>query len=132
MKSRNILINRSSNHVTMPAKLPGKGPGELRRTFIRQCHPVRGDLFSSEIGHSQRLDISNRAGDAAMPLVTIEDMRKSLKKGESSIISPLLEEKIHHSLERNEQCILFLNRRGFTPFTICEAVAILLPVPIVQ
>ncbi len=97
--------------------------------LLGSATPAVETFFNSEIGHSQRLDISSRAGDAAMPLVTIEDMRKSLKKGKNTIISPLLEEKIQHSLAQNQQCILFLNRRGFSPFTICRSCGYTLACP---
>lgn len=125
-----IIIDEEQEYTYKQEQQPRYHAREVARQRARvnsavlllgSATPSVETFFSSEIGHSQRLDISNRAGDAAMPLVTIEDMRKSLKKGKSSIISPLLEEKIHHSLERNEQCILFLNRRGFTPFTICRS-----------
>jgi len=125
-----IIIDEEQEYTYKQEQQPRYHAREVARERARRnsavlllgsATPAVETFFGSEIGHSQRLDISNRAGDAAMPLVTIEDMRKPLKKGQSSIISPLLEEKIHHTLESNEQCILFLNRRGFSPFTICRS-----------
>lgn len=88
--------------------------------LLGSATPAVETYYRSECGLSKRLDISGRAGDATLPLINIEDMRKAAKKSRSPIVSPLLEEKIKNSLERKEQCILFLNRRGFSPYTICR------------
>ncbi len=125
-----IIIDEEQEYTYKQEQQPRYHAREVARERARMnsavlllgsATPAVETFFNSEIGHSQRLDISNRAGNAAMPRVAIEDMRKSLKKGKSAIISTLLEEKIQQSLERNEQCILFLNRRGFSPFTICRS-----------
>ncbi|MGI6452000.1 MAG: replication restart helicase PriA [Syntrophomonadaceae bacterium] len=55
-----------------------------------------------------------------IPAVHIEDMRIAFKKGNRSIISPLLREKISICLQKKEQTILFLNRRGYSPVTVCR------------
>lgn len=61
------------------------------------------------------LRMPERVGPAVLPRVFVADMRRS--KG--GIISNLLKEKIERLLERGEQAILFQNRRGFTPLTLC-------------
>lgn len=133
-----IIIDEEQEYTYKQEQQPRYHAREVARERARMnsavlllgsATPAVETFFNSEIGHSQRLDIYSRAGDAAMPLVIIEDMRKSLKKGKSTIISPLLEEKIQHSLERNEQCILFLNRRGFSPFTLCRSCGYTLSCP---
>mgnify|MGYP000846740855 FL=1 len=133
-----IIIDEEQEYTYKQEQQPRYHAREVARERARMnsavlllgsATPAAETFFNSEIGHSQRLDIFSRAGDAAMPLVIIEDMRKSLKKGKSTIISPLLEEKIQHLLERNEQCILFLNRRGFSPFTVCRSCGYTLSCP---
>jgi primosomal protein N' (replication factor Y) len=125
-----IIIDEEQEYTYKQEQQPRYHAREVARERARKnsavlllgsATPAVETFFNSEIGHSQRLDISIRAGDATMPVVTVADMRKSMKRGSSSIISPLLEEKINHTLERKEQCILFLNRRGFSPFTICRS-----------
>ena len=88
--------------------------------LLGSATPAVETYYRSECGYSTRLDMSSRAGDAALPRIYIEDMRKAVRKARSPIVSPLLEEKIRNILDRKEQCILFLNRRGFSPYTICR------------
>ncbi len=133
-----IIIDEEQEYTYKQEQQPRYHAREVARERARMnsavlllgsATPAVETFFNSEIGHSHRLDISSRAGDAAMPQVAIEDMRKSLKKGKSAFISTLLEEKIQQSLDRNEQCILFLNRRGFSPFTICRSCGYTLSCP---
>lgn len=88
--------------------------------LLGSATPAVESYYRSECGLSTRLDISSRVGDAALPVIKIEDMKRAVKRAKSPIISPLLEEKIDKVLQRGEQCILFLNRRGFSPYTICR------------
>ncbi|MGI5911762.1 MAG: replication restart helicase PriA [Syntrophomonadaceae bacterium] len=88
--------------------------------LLGSATPSIETYYCSEIGKSIRLDMSYRAGDALLPEINIVDMKKVGLKARSQIISPLLEDKIMNALDRSEQCILFLNRRGFTPYTICR------------
>ncbi len=59
-------------------------------------------------------------GGAAMPEVKIVDMREELMLGNKSIFSRELFEDISTRLQRREQIILFLNRRGFSTFVSCR------------
>lgn len=62
--------------------------------------------------------IKNRINQT-FPYVTLIDMKNEIKKG-NRIISNLLEKKINEKLEKNEQIIILLNRRGFTTVTTCK------------
>lgn len=72
-------------------------------------------------GKSRLLTLSRRIGSAAMPEIHVEDMRSNYKKGASHnlIISDFLYNKIKYNLEKGEQSILFLNRRGYSLLTVC-------------
>lgn len=72
-------------------------------------------------GKMEILELFRRVGDAVMPQVYIEDMRIRNKnhKNFSPIISNFLYNKIADNLEKGEQSILFLNRRGYSLLTIC-------------
>ncbi len=65
------------------------------------------------------LEMTERADDKKMPLVRIVDMRQALRKGRTAIFSPQLKEAIAQRLERQEQVILFLNRRGYSSMLQC-------------
>lgn len=63
-----------------------------------------------------------RAGSALMPKVTIVDMKKQLEKqGGFSLFSSQLIEGIKDRIEKGEQSILFLNRRGYFTLQLCKA-----------
>lgn len=66
------------------------------------------------------LILKQRVGGGQIPRIIIEDLRKSFKCGPRQLLSPLLQEKIKLNLERGEQIILFVHRRGYSPVTICR------------
>ena len=55
-----------------------------------------------------------------LPPIQIVDLRQELRAGNRSIFSRSLEKAITETLERGEQAILFLNRRGSATFVICR------------
>lgn len=57
---------------------------------------------------------------AELPPVEIVDMREELKAGNRSIFSRLLTEQLREVLERDQQAILFLNRRGTSTYVFCR------------
>ncbi|WP_138159238.1 primosomal protein N' [Peptoniphilus catoniae] len=58
---------------------------------------------------------------ATMPKTEVVDMRYELIKGNTSIFSASLRDKIEDRLKKGEQVILFLNRRGFSNFVSCRS-----------
>jgi len=66
------------------------------------------------------LTLKQRALHQAMPTVYVADMREELQKGNRSMFSELLIEGIRSRLERQEQMVLFLNRRGYSSFVLCR------------
>lgn len=65
------------------------------------------------------LTLKNRVNKALMPMCTIVDMAKEMKKG-NSIISSLLKVEIESSISRGEQVILLLNRKGYSTIINCS------------
>lgn len=65
------------------------------------------------------LELPNRVGESQMPDTIIVDMTEEIKK-RNLIFSSLLKEKIKERLERKEQTILLLNRRGFSTIITCS------------
>ncbi|WP_415578698.1 primosomal protein N', partial [Hathewaya histolytica] len=66
------------------------------------------------------IKLLNRVSNKLLPRSTIVDMREELEQNNRSIFSRKLFDSIKGCLERNEQVILFLNRRGFSPFVSCR------------
>ena len=56
-----------------------------------------------------------------MPQVYITDMREELKRGNRSILGDRLKEMMRERLQKKEQIMLFLNRRGYAGFVSCRA-----------
>lgn len=71
-------------------------------------------------GVYQHLQLTQRAGGASLPPVTIVDMKTMLADGpETNFSAPLLE-KLKDRLARGEQSVLMLNKRGFSSFVMCR------------
>ncbi len=66
------------------------------------------------------LELKNRYNNNTMPKVEIIDMNKEFKKS-SGYFSNALIDQIKETLERKEQVILFLNRRGYSSFLTCSS-----------
>ena len=55
-----------------------------------------------------------------LPKVEVVDMRKELIRGNTSVLSRSLESKLENVLKKNQQAILFLNRRGRASYVFCR------------
>ena len=71
-------------------------------------------------GRYKLLSLTERYGEAKLPSVTLVDMRKETKAGNTSPLSSLLCQKLVETKARGEQSILFLNRRGYNNFLSCR------------
>ncbi|MFD1775139.1 primosomal protein N' [Paenibacillus rhizophilus] len=67
------------------------------------------------------LEMPSRALGNQLPTVQIVDMREELKEGNRSMFSRGLHSAIQSRLERGEQTVLLLNRRGFSTFVMCRS-----------
>jgi primosomal protein N' (replication factor Y) (superfamily II helicase) len=71
-------------------------------------------------GRYQRVSLPRRHAEAALPQVRLVDMRRErLERGR--FLSPPLVVALAETLEAGEQALLFLNRRGYAPLTLCRA-----------
>lgn len=66
------------------------------------------------------LSLKHRVNNRPMPSVDIVDMREELRAGNRSMFSVALMEALKLRLERGEQSVLFLNRRGYSTFVMCR------------
>ncbi|WP_077617770.1 primosomal protein N' [Bacillus sinesaloumensis] len=66
------------------------------------------------------ITLKERVNNRALPSVEIVDMREELRNGNRSMFSSLLFEKLTARLERKEQSVLFLNKRGHSSFIMCR------------
>ncbi len=82
--------------------------------------PSMESYFNVQKGKYRLLEMPMRADDKTMPVVRVVDMRQAARKEKGTpIFAPQLKEAITKRLERKEQVILFLNRRGFATSMQC-------------
>lgn len=70
-------------------------------------------------GRYKRAVLSSRFADAALPDLKAIDMRRAPPQ-RGGFLSPVLLSHIRQRLEKQEQSLLFLNRRGYAPLTLCR------------
>jgi primosomal protein N' (replication factor Y) len=71
-------------------------------------------------GRLTLLSLPVRAASAQLPEVDIEDLKVGYRVGQPALLTPELERRIHETIGREEQIILFLNRRAYSPFLMCR------------
>jgi primosomal protein N' (replication factor Y) len=71
-------------------------------------------------GKYERLELPSRIGPRGLPQVDVVDRREVLKKGGDAVLSPPLREALELRLERREQALLLLNRRGYATSLLCR------------
>jgi len=71
-------------------------------------------------GEITLLEMHSRVTSNRLPPVEIVDMRQEIKENNRSIFSRLLLEELQSTIDRGEQVLLFINRRGFAGFVLCR------------
>lgn len=72
-------------------------------------------------GDYELLELKNRATKNMLPEVSVIDMRAELLSGNKNILSTKLYQEIQEALDRKEQIVLFLNKRGRSSFVFCRS-----------
>jgi primosomal protein N' (replication factor Y) len=90
------------------------------QVVLASATPSLESWANAEAGKYARLDLAARFGVAELPQMRTIDMRaEDLPSGRW--ISPTLRAAISARIGQGEQALLFLNRRGYAPVTICRA-----------
>lgn len=90
------------------------------RVVLSSATPSVESRNNANQGRYAHVTLSSRFAEAAMPDITAIDMRTDgAEKGEW--IAPTLAREIFSALDRGEQALLFLNRRGYAPLTLCRS-----------
>ncbi|MBM9596409.1 primosomal protein N' [Roseitranquillus sediminis] len=93
---------------------------EEARVVLASATPSLETWVNAEAAKYERLDLTARAGTAEMPRMQAIDMRQqSLPAGRW--ISDPLAAAVRERMAAGEQSLLFLNRRGYAPVTLCRA-----------
>ena len=81
--------------------------------------PTIETMYFARAGQYKLFEISQRYNEHALPQVSIVDMKHELHRGNGSCISAKLAAELEATIERGEQAILFLNRRGANRMVTC-------------
>lgn len=90
------------------------------RVVLASATPSLESWANAEAGKYERLDLDARFGVAVMPELAAIDMRAETLPS-NRWISPTLQAAVNARVAAGEQALLFLNRRGYAPTTICRA-----------
>lgn len=75
------------------------------------------------------LELPHRIDHKPLPEVKVVDMRREIKNGNRGIFSQALTEAVNLRLDRGEQILLFLNRRGYATIVVCRECGLVLKCP---
>lgn len=88
--------------------------------ILGSATPTLESFARGKKGVYHLLTLSKRTNEQAMPMVDIIDMRDELHAGNRTMFSRRLTDKMKDCIEKNEQIVLLLNRRGYSTFALCR------------
>ena len=109
-----VTYNRALGGQLELLELPKRVMGHRKRV-ISQSHRLQTPSSYSHLGGAPRDALT-----IPLPPVQIVDLRQELRAGNRSIFSRALTAALDETLQRGEQAILFMNRRGTASFVICR------------
>ena len=89
--------------------------------ILATATPKINDYYYATNNEYKLLELKNRVNNTKLPDVKIIDLREELKNGNTSPISKELQKELKINYDKNEQSILFLNRRGHNTFVMCRS-----------
>ena len=87
--------------------------------ILASATPALETMQLAEAGVYRKIDLPARFGGAQLPDIQIVDLRKEAPE-RGKWLAPRLVEEMKARLARGEQSLLFLNRRGYAPLTLCR------------
>ncbi len=124
-----IIVDEEHEHTYKQEEAPRyhardvaimRGQMENAVVVLGSATPSLESYYNCKRGKFALLELPERVDDQKMPRVRVVDMRQAAHKEKGiPIFSPQLKEAITQRLERKEQTILFLNRRGYSTSLQC-------------
>jgi len=100
----------------------------IQRAKYNNCPIVLGSAtpsvnryYKAQKGEFKLVEMLRRANGKEMPPVSVVDMTEEFSKGNRTIFSQELYENMCSTLSKDQQIMLFLNRRGYSSFVMCRA-----------
>lgn len=88
--------------------------------ILASATPSLESWINAEQGRYLKFDLPERYGEKSLPSIAALDMRVQNFKS-AKWLSLSLREKLSETLQRGEQSLLFVNRRGYAPLTLCRS-----------
>ncbi len=89
--------------------------------ILGSATPSLSSYYEAVNGNYKLFSLKERAKEALLPQVHVVDLREEMKAGNRSIFSRELKRMIEERLQKGEQTMLFLNRRGYAGFISCRS-----------
>lgn len=89
--------------------------------LLGSATPSLEAFYQAKIGNFKLFTMKKRAKEAELPTIHVIDLREELKQKNKSMFSTTLKELIKQRLEKKQQIMLFLNRRGYAGFVSCRS-----------
>ncbi|MEM8663821.1 MAG: primosomal protein N' [Pseudomonadota bacterium] len=86
---------------------------------LASATPSVETMINADRGRYRRLELPSRFGDVALPSIAAVDLRRA-PPPQGEWLSPKVREAVAAALAAGEQALLFLNRRGYAPLTVCR------------
>lgn len=95
--------------------------GQIGKAPVVLCSatPSIESQVNAQLDRYQHIRLENRFGDAFLPNLKTIDMRKN-PPPRGKFLSPVMTKAMEETLAENRQVLLFLNRRGYAPLTLCR------------
>ncbi len=125
-----IVIDEEHEHSYKNESMPKYQTREVAEEIARMhgallvlgsATPSLESYWRAERGQIRLFRLRERLTGGALPAVRTVDMREELKRGNKSILSAALHEKISDRLKKGQQSMLFINRRGYAGFVSCRS-----------
>ncbi len=87
--------------------------------LLGSASPSVESYHNAKTGRYSLLELTERPGNAVLPIVHVVDMRTDRLRGDLPYISYTLKKSVEAKIKKDEQVILFLNRRGHSPQMKC-------------
>lgn len=90
--------------------------------ILGSATPSLESYHNTELGKYTLVELTERYGEATMPAITLVDTKRAIaEKRQQGIFSAILVEAIQQSLLHKKQVILFQNKRGYNPYSMCSS-----------
>lgn len=91
------------------------------KLVLGSATPSVETYYAAKQGKFELLELNGRVNRRPLPTIDVVDMRREIIAGNNSIFSAKLSEELDRCLERGNQAMLFLNRRGYASFVMCRS-----------